>query len=504
VLAITPNLDLLLDPLKRLFAHIGRLRHVTFIALVYPAYQRFRTSVGLALFSLVCFTMVVMACVAASTTQHFSNLNAMASDYDIIGQPLFTPFNSLDQMRTKLAKTSPTTAADLTAVSSAASLPIGVIQPDAAVARWQLYPIAAIQGDFLNGVGLPLVARADGFQHDSDVWNAVRAQPGNVVIDVGALQSADIDALGAKPPPPITLEQYAAPPIASALLGPATLETVLNRPDTQDLLKKSPPEVRALLTDPAQLQAYTLKLSDVLTPAHTFKPTKLWLADFRGGAAHQVTVVGLVDNAYGQRYGLLGSPQTFAPIEENLPNLGNAYYYFQLKAGANTQTVAHAIGSALLDNGFETTVIHQALLDLNAPRVFASKVIERLVSLMLLVGTAALMVTGMRSVVERRQQIGMLRALGFHQLHIQALFILESLFVAASGAFIGLILGVALCSNAFAANVFQQSQATLALVIPWNEIAIIEIIAVAAALIAVALPAWQAGRITPAEALHYE
>ena len=43
--------------------------------------------------------------------------------------------------------------------------------------------------------------------------------------------------------------------------------------------------------------------------------TPLWVADLRGGAPQQVTIIGIVANAHGQNYGLMGSPQTFAPVE---------------------------------------------------------------------------------------------------------------------------------------------------------------------------------------------
>ncbi|HKT37549.1 MAG TPA: ABC transporter permease, partial [Ktedonobacterales bacterium] len=88
VIALAPHLDLLLRPVSWLLSLMGRLRHVTSVALLYPAFHRFRTGIGLALFSLVCFTLVVMACIAASTTKNYDNVPQQASGYDIAGQPL--------------------------------------------------------------------------------------------------------------------------------------------------------------------------------------------------------------------------------------------------------------------------------------------------------------------------------------------------------------------------------------------------------------------------------
>jgi putative ABC transport system permease protein len=127
-----------------------------------------------------------------------------------------------------------------------------------------------------------------------------------------------------------------------------------------------------------------------------------------------------------------------------------------------------------------------------------------LVGLTLLVGMAALAVSGSRSVVERRQQIGMLRALGFHRGHVQALFVAESLLVGAAGTAVGLFFGLILCQNMFAVDFFERFQSGLSLVVPWQELAVICAAALSASALASLLPAWQAGRIAPADALRYE
>ena len=153
---------MLLAPAKWLLSRLGRLRHVTFVALVYPAFQRFRTGIGLALFSLVCFTMVVMACIAASATQSYDNLPAQAANYDIAGQPLFSPVGGLGALKQDIQSQTPDHGAGLAAISSATPLPLGIIQPGAQSSRWGVYPASQVDGAFLDGVGLPLVrARRD-------------------------------------------------------------------------------------------------------------------------------------------------------------------------------------------------------------------------------------------------------------------------------------------------------------------------------------------------------
>jgi putative ABC transport system permease protein len=504
VLALAPNLDVLLAPFQWLSRRLGRPRHVAYIALVYPSQQRFRTAIGLAMFSLVCFTMVVMACIAASTTQRYANFAAQSGGYDVIGQPLFQPAGGVDAVAAALQQADPNHSRDITAIASAAPLPLIMIQPSARAARWAVYPAAAIGGAFLDGTGLPLVARSPDFTSDTEVWRAVRDQPGTAVIDVGALSPDDLAALGIDAPAPVGIQQFVAPPIASSLLGFSALESLVGRTAALDAQNRIPHEVRDILADPSLLAQYTLRLQGVATGPGRIAPATVWIADPRGGPPEPVRVIGIVDNSADQSYGLLASAQTFSPLESGLDAFAGEYYYFKLRHGADVHADALALGAALLDDGFETTVVQDALLDVNGPAVFASRVLIGLVGLTLLVGMAALAVTGTRAVVERRQQIGMLRALGYHRRDVRRMFVLEAVFVAGLGAALGLGLGLILCRNVFAVSFFEQFQTGIALVVPWSALVAICVTAVLAALAAAVLPAHQAGTVLPAEALRYE
>jgi len=120
-----------------------------------------------------------------------------------------------------------------------------------------------------------------------------------------------------------------------------------------------------------------------------------------------------------------------------------------------------------------------------------------------LLGVAALAITGTRAVIERRQQIGMLRALGCGHRLIQGAFLCESFAVGIIGSLSGVVLGLILASNIFAVNFFEQFHTGLTFTIPWSELGLIVVVALLASLLAALLPAWQAGRVTPTEALRY-
>ncbi len=65
----------------------------------------------------------------------------------------------------------------------------------------------------------------------------------------------------------------------------------------------------------------------------------------------------------------------------------------------------------------------------------------------LIVGVTALGVITARAVVERRQQIGVLRAVGFRRRMVQWSFLLESSFIALTSIVIGTVLGLAVAFN---------------------------------------------------------
>jgi putative ABC transport system permease protein len=120
----------------------------------------------------------------------------------------------------------------------------------------------------------------------------------------------------------------------------------------------------------------------------------------------------------------------------------------------------------------------------------------------LVVGVAALGVISTRAVVERRQQIGMLRALGFQRQMVSWIFLIESSFVALLG--IGLGAGLALIPAAQMIADVAADIPGIKFQVPWTEIGVVSGLAYAMTLLTTWLPALQASQVTPAEALRYE
>ena len=94
------------------------------------------------------------------------------------------------------------------------------------------------------------------------------------------------------------------------------------------------------------------------------------------------------------------------------------------------------------------------------------------------------------------------RALGFQKGMVQLSFLLESSFVALLGIAIGIALGAGLSVQIV--DTMDEFFPGITYQVPWLNIAVVGIIAYGASLLTTYLPARQAARVYPAEALRYE
>lgn len=131
--------------------------------------------------------------------------------------------------------------------------------------------------------------------------------------------------------------------------------------------------------------------------------------------------------------------------------------------------------------------------------------IDRLVlgfmGLGLVVGVAALGVIAARSVVERRQQIGVLRAIGFQASAVRLSFLLESGILALSSIIVGATLGLAMAYNVIDDASRQANYGHVPYLVPWAGLGVIFTLVMLVALGTTYLPARRASRVYPAEAL---
>ena len=106
-----------------------------------------------------------------------------------------------------------------------------------------------------------------------------------------------------------------------------------------------------------------------------------------------------------------------------------------------------------------------------------------------------------RAVVERRQQIGVLRAIGFRRGMVQWVFLLENMFVAGLGSFIGYALALTFSYNLYLQVAADQG---LPFLPPWPTLIGIGLAVLAATLLTAWFNARQGARVEIAEALRYQ
>ena len=234
-----------------------------------------------------------------------------------------------------------------------------------------------------------------------------------------------------------------------------------------------------------------------------FDPIPLEVLDKQTGKRLRLTVIGILkDTAPLEMVGISTSDETLAGAfpGRTRPTI----HYFDLAPGVDPENAAAELETAFLASGLEAESIQDVVDDAVAASLTFNRLIQGFLGLGLVVGVAALGVISARAVVERRQQIGVMRAIGFRRRMVQAAFLLESSFVALTAIVVGTALGLLLALNIVRDQRAQPSWENLELVVPWLNLAIIFLVVYAVALAATLAPALRASRIRPAEALRYQ
>jgi putative ABC transport system permease protein len=434
------NIDILLGGLLLVFGGVGHLAPMIKMAVSYPTQHKFRTGLTLAMFSLVIFTLMFMSVIVGSSSSSLV-LPRDTGNYQIYGA--VNPNNPISSAAAKVA-TDPNLK-NITAVGGIAKVAVGLRQPGQDTQNWTDYMANVLDDNYLRTTQFTLHSRAKTYTSDAQVWQALRTQPGTAVVDGGIV--ADDSSTS-------TFGQFA--------------------------------------------------LTGVYYKDSTFSPVTIQVRDSRTGAIVPLKVIGVLD----QRAEVLPDLTTGIYVGEptltaaGLPSVQPNFYVFRVAGGADVHTAALALGKAFLSNGLD---VKESLKEFNSNEAVSTglfDLLEGFMGLGLIVGIAALGVVATRAVVERRQEIGMMRAIGFQRAMVRTTFLLESSFVAILGTVLGVGLGLGLARNLV--NAEAKNNNSIALHVPWPQIGLIVLIAYLASLLTTYLPAWQASRVYPAEALRYE
>ncbi len=205
------------------------------------------------------------------------------------------------------------------------------------------------------------------------------------------------------------------------------------------------------------------------------------------------TVVG--SQTFGLLDGIFGTAETLAPF--GAAPLG-ATMLIDLGDPAEAPQVAQTVERELFAQGVEADPVATLLENVErANRTFLST-IDVLMRMGLVVGLLSLGIVGLRTVIERRHVIGVLRALGYKRRAIMSGLMAEAATTAAIGAVVGIVVGVTMGYLFYRQD---EGQAGFGIDLP-SLVGILALVFVAVLLLTVG-PAWRASRLPPAEAVRH-
>jgi len=176
-------------------------------------------------------------------------------------------------------------------------------------------------------------------------------------------------------------------------------------------------------------------------------------------------------------------------------------HMIRVAEGADAGAVSDGLRRSMLRYGLYTIVIRDLIREILSFQNSLFDLFNAYLSLGLIIGIVGLGIVTLRSVYERRHEIGMLRAIGFKKKGIIATFLGESSFIASSGLLLGSALGILLGYTLWRDEISEELPV---FGVPWGRIVLVMGIAFFFSLLSVIPPSNMASKVAPAEALRYE
>ncbi len=166
-----------------------------------------------------------------------------------------------------------------------------------------------------------------------------------------------------------------------------------------------------------------------------YLPGTRFTIDYDSGESVKFQLVGLLSNTVLQG-SLLVSEANF---NRAFPDIsGYRYFLMKLNRGDDIEPEIVRIASDLSDNGFEWHDANELLAGYLAVQNTYLSTFQSLGLLGLLLGTFGLAAVQLRSVFERRRELGLLRAVGFTRRQIAQMIVIENVWLLAMGLGIGI------------------------------------------------------------------
>jgi putative ABC transport system permease protein len=439
------NIDVLIWAVTSVTGRIGSLAPVTRTSMAYPMASKFRSGMAIALFALVTFTIVFMSIFKDTMTQNLSQKDASMGGWQIVAGSTYP------SLFTSSTTDLPTDIAARVRADSALRFEVRAAgwENNSVPVQWARAD-GTTSGDYLRVVD-------DGYL--SNTGFAVNARAAGYPSD-RAVWEAVRDSIGF---------------------------AIVDFP--QEKAAFEPYQLQLFLTDQ---QGNATKKSMTVTVIG-YAPTELW------SGVYVSTRTALAGGFF--------TPSSAARPATSQPPLTPTGYYFMLQPGVDAQKARRDVGRLLVNYQLEPITTAEIINQPLGATAAILSLITGFLALGLIVGIAGLGVISSRAVVERWQQIGMLRALGYRRSLVQRSFLMESSLIAIVGLTIGTTVGIwysyrFLITDGFADNFAFGSR--IFFHVPIIEISGLLLLGYLATLLTTYLPARAASRIAPAQALRYE
>ncbi|HVN54154.1 MAG TPA: FtsX-like permease family protein [Anaerolineaceae bacterium] len=440
VLVIMYNTDLLLRLILAILGGSPRFAPVLRMAIAYPLSSRFRTGMTIAIFAVITFSVIFMATLFKVNEVVLNDTEKFTGGFNL--RINYSSHNPIKDLSRAISRQPDLRREDYDVIASLVTLPVELKQGQAG--RWAGYLVQAADDPYLKNVDYGIGVMAEGYTSAAQIWETVRTRPGYAVVDRLAVPSR------------------------------SSTNIMIGGPD--------------------------FRMQGVYLEDKTMKPILLQAREPNTHASFEVTVIGVLEQSAITGYGLITSQDTLKKgLDSELPSPA---YYIRLAKGVDPAATSTALEGDFLKNGLESTDLVKELRDSLATQFVFQNLLLGFLMVGLIVGVAALGVISTRAVVERRQQIGMLRALGFQREMVSWIFLVESSFVSLLG--IGLGVGLALIPASQVITDMAADIPGITFQVPWTEIGLVAGLAYTMTFLTTWLPSVQASQVTPAEALRYE
>ena len=461
------NSDLLIRFVMLVTGRIRALAPVTRTSMAYPMSTKFRTGMAVAMFAIVTFTVVYMSVFKDVLLQNFGQVAASTGNWQIVAGSPDSNFQQTDQTVfpsdvASLVTADPTASRDVRAVGWENLSGVGLfeVKPDGTVdtnSGRRGYGLHVVDDGYLNSTGYAIYPRAVGYTSDRAVWDAVKDNTGYAVLDSSALDSAN----------------------------------------------GGPPTVTGIAANAATFQPFQVQVGNG-ERGSSITPWRVTVIGFMQKPVWDGLYVSTRTAVAGGEFALSEPAPTKATVQavgSQTQLLTPSGYYFLLRSGVDPETARLDLGRLLVRDQLEPVVVADQQAQSISAVITLLNLITGFLAMGLIVGIAGLGVISTRAVVERWQQIGMLRALGFRRALVQRSFLMESSLIAILGLVIGALIGL---WESYRFFVVDKSFGTVDFHVPVVEIGLILAGSYLATLLTTYLPSRAASLVAPAEALRYE